>query len=166
MSALQWSEALSLDLPVMDETHREFVDMLAAVIHAPQEQQLDLWNQVLEHTRDHFGREDDWMIKTRFSSCQCHSGQHHVVLQVMQEIGERAAKGEMHLLADLSKELGQWFVQHAQSMDAALALHMRRVGYDAATGDFHLPEGLAQAPAHGCHTAHHTPEHAHEAATA
>ena len=29
MAALEWSDALALDLPLMDDTHREFVDLLA-----------------------------------------------------------------------------------------------------------------------------------------
>jgi len=29
MACLEWSDALSLDLPLMDDTYREFVDLLA-----------------------------------------------------------------------------------------------------------------------------------------
>jgi hypothetical protein len=68
----------------------------------------------------------------------------------MEEIGLRAAKGEMHLIKDLSKELGQWFSQHAQSMDAALALHMRRVDFDPETGIVRNPEQIAESNAGGC----------------
>ena len=35
MNSLEWSDALSLDLPEMDDTHREFVALLAAVQAAP-----------------------------------------------------------------------------------------------------------------------------------
>ena len=35
MPNLEWSDALALDLPAMDDTHREFVDLLAAVNAAP-----------------------------------------------------------------------------------------------------------------------------------
>ena len=31
MATLEWSEALVLNVPIMDETHREFVDLLTAV---------------------------------------------------------------------------------------------------------------------------------------
>ena len=34
----------------------------------------------------------------------------------------------------MASELALWFPQHAQSMDASLALHLRRVGFDPATG--------------------------------
>ena len=51
---------------------------------------------------------------------------------------------------DLARELGVWFTQHAQSMDAALALHLRGVGYDAATGQVLRPEALPQQAISGC----------------
>ena len=31
MALLEWSDALSLDLPLMDDTHHEFVELLALV---------------------------------------------------------------------------------------------------------------------------------------
>ena len=30
MAHLEWSDALNLDLPLMDDTHREFVDWMAS----------------------------------------------------------------------------------------------------------------------------------------
>lgn len=35
MPTLQWTDSLALGLPVMDDTHHEFVDMLAQVVNAP-----------------------------------------------------------------------------------------------------------------------------------
>ena len=34
MAHLEWSDALNLDLPLMDDTHREFVDLLARGLRA------------------------------------------------------------------------------------------------------------------------------------
>jgi hypothetical protein len=50
----------------------------------------------------------------------------------------------------MAHELGLWFPQHAQSMDAALALHLRGVGYDTSTGIVHSPQALPQETIHGC----------------
>jgi hypothetical protein len=50
-------------------------------------------------------------------------------------------------------ELAVWFVQHAQTMDAALALHLRSVGFDAASGEVRMPQALPAAPVHGCGSA-------------
>ncbi|APW40233.1 hemerythrin [Rhodoferax koreense] len=150
MAQLEWSDALSLDLPLMDDTHREFVDLLAVVQSAPDGQLPAAWLQLIAHTEDHFGQEDRWMLATRFASGNCHSLQHKVVLQVMREGAVRAAAGDLASVREMARELALWFPQHAQSMDAALALHLRRAGFDPATGVVSSPDALPKEPVHGC----------------
>ena len=43
MAALEWSDALALDLPLMDDTHREFVDLLAQVEQADDATVVQRW---------------------------------------------------------------------------------------------------------------------------
>ena len=150
MAALEWTEALVLDLPLMDDTHREFVDLLAAVEQAGDDQVLPAWQALIDHTDQHFGQEDYWMAATRFASGNCHSTQHKVVLTIMRVGAERGAKGELDVVRTMARELAVWFPQHSQSMDAALALHLRRVGYDPATDTVHAPDALPQELIHGC----------------
>ncbi|MFN4119868.1 hemerythrin domain-containing protein [Acidovorax sp.] len=150
MAQLEWSDALHLDLPLMDDTHREFVDLLAAVERADDAQLVSAWHSLVEHTEQHFGQEDAWMASTRFASGNCHSMQHKVVLQVMRDGLVRAQQGDLKVLRVMAGELALWFPAHAQSMDAALALHLRRVGFDAATGVVHAPQALPGELIHGC----------------
>ncbi|MDP3652385.1 MAG: hemerythrin domain-containing protein [Rhodoferax sp.] len=147
---LVWSEALALDLPLMDDTHHEFVDLLATVVQAPEGQLLNAWRALIAHTQDHFDREDQWMQSTGFSSSNCHATQHKVILQVMREGEKRGVTGEYAVVRQMADELGVWFPQHAQSMDAALALHLRSVGYDATTGQVHRPQAPPTQTLHGC----------------
>lgn len=150
MAALEWSEALALDLPLMDETHKELVELLAQVECSDDAQLLTRWQALVTHTEQHFGMEDQWMTTTRFASGNCHSMQHKVVLQVMCEGALRAAQGDLQALRMMAAELALWFPQHSQTMDAALALHLRRVGFDASTGVVNAPEALPGQPLHGC----------------
>jgi hemerythrin-like metal-binding protein len=150
MSTLQWSESLVLGLPFMDDTHEEFVDLLAEVVKSNDKELLAKWHTLIEHTDVHFGQEDHWMQSTRFSSSNCHAMQHKVILQVMREGDQRGQNGELGVVRQMAYELGLWFPQHAQSMDAALALHLRSVGFDAATGRVHAPESLPEEEIHGC----------------
>ena len=150
MAQLEWSDALALDLPLMDETHREFVDLLAAVERADDAQLLPEWEALVEHTDSHFAMEVAWMATTRFASGNCHSQQHRVVLQVMREGTARARQGDLKVLRVMASELALWFPQHAQAMDAALALHLRRVGFDPATGVVHAPQALPDELIQGC----------------
>lgn len=153
MAHLEWSDALSLDLPLMDDTHREFVALLAQVQRAGDGQLAAAWQNLITHTEAHFAQEDRWMLATRFASSNCHSTQHKVVLQVMREGAVQALDGDLGAVRVMASELALWFPQHAQSMDAALALHLRRAGYDPLTGVVNRPEDLPAGLVEGCGSA-------------
>ncbi|MBE7370079.1 hemerythrin domain-containing protein [Ramlibacter pallidus] len=150
MSTLTWSEGLELGLSFMDDTHREFVDLLAQCEGAADAELPALWDTLIAHTADHFGREDEWMLATGFASGNCHATQHKVVLQVLREGALHARQGDLGPVRQMIGELAAWFPQHAKSMDAALALHLRGVGFDAATGAVHAPQRLPATAISGC----------------
>ncbi len=147
---LVWSEALSLEMPLMDGTHREFVELLAHTVTSPDDTLLSRWATLIDHTQEHFDREDQWMLDTGFAAGNCHSGQHLVILEVMREGGKRGLAGELGVVRQMAHELGLWFPQHAQSMDASLALHLRSAGYDPVTGVISQPQALPATQIHGC----------------
>ena len=94
-----------------------------------------------------------WMRDTGFASSNCHTQQHEVVLSVMREGAQRALQGDLGMVRMMAQELATWFPNHAQTMDAALALHLRSVGLDPATGIVHQPAQLPQQPLRGCGSA-------------
>lgn len=98
MATLEWSEALVLNVPIMDETHREFVDLLTEVENAADEALLPLWQALISHTEAHFGQEDRWMQATGFAADNCHSTQHKVVLDIMREGAKCCAEGDCSMV--------------------------------------------------------------------
>lgn len=150
MATLQWSAALELNIPAMDETHKEFVDLLTAVERAADDQLLTLWQGLITHTEAHFGQEDRWMQATGFAVGNCHATQHKVVLEIMREGAKKAADGDTTMIRGMTPELASWFSYHAQTMDAALAQHMHSVGFDPASGAVHHPLALPQDLISGC----------------
>jgi hemerythrin len=88
-----------------------------------------------------------------FASGNCHSTQHKVVLSVMREGLVQGTAGQLHVIRQMTHELAIWFPQHAQSMDAALALHLRGIGFDIATGDVLRSELLPVNEIRGCGSA-------------
>jgi len=150
MPTLQWSDTLALGLPAMDDTHHEFVGLLAQVVHATDDTLMPLWRLLVSHTDAHFAREDRWMQDTGFSGANCHTTQHQVVLQVMIEGDKRGTAGELAVVRQMADELGNWFPMHAQAMDAALALHLQSRGYDPLTGQVAMPQTLPTEAIHGC----------------
>lgn len=153
MPVLEWSEALALDMPAMDETHQEFVALLAEVEAADDATLIDRWHALVVHTEEHFGREDAWMRATGFAPNNCHATQHAVVLNVMQEGLQRSGAEQVAMIRQMARELAPWFTQHAQSMDAGLALHLRSVGFDPASGTVRAPQALPAEPMTHCGSA-------------
>lgn len=150
MSTLVWSDALSLSMPVMDTTHQEFVDLLAEVEAADDASLLQKWQALIEHTDEHFAREDKWMLDTGFAPANCHSSQHAVVLKVLREGAELGAAGDLAPIRQMAHELTIWFPHHAQNMDFGLALHLKSMGYDPETGELNNPEKLPEQAISGC----------------
>lgn len=149
VTTIQWSDALLLDFEPMDTIHRSFVDLLAQVQRAPDDALAEHWSAVVEHTIRHFGREDEWMRRTAFSAADNHIIQHRVVLNVLREGLTLARNGQYAAVREMASELAAWFAKHTQSLDAALALHMRRVVSEAqrTAAPGKLPVGAMRAHA-------------------
>ena len=127
MTPVTWNDALVLNFGPMDGVHQEFIGLLARAQAADDGQFAEAWRAVIEHTESHFGQEDAWMTKTRFSTGENHRLQHRVVLNLMREGLALARAGNLVEVRQMADELASWFVKHTQSLDAALALHLRSV---------------------------------------
>ena len=150
VSTLQWSEDFALGVGAMDQTHIEFVDLLAEVQQAPDDTLLAKWEVLIDHTQVHFDNENRWMQETRFAAGNCHTTHHKAVLDVMRDGLRYGQQGHRNIVRQMAAELTTWFPQHADSMDAALAMHLQRVGYNPETGSIAHPEMLPGELIHGC----------------
>lgn len=126
MKVIEWTEALSLNFEPMDTMNRQFVSLLAQAQEASDGELADRWRAVIDHTESHFAREDSWMRTSHFSTVDNHMLQHRVVLNVMREGLAFARAEKFETVREMASELESWFSKHTQSLDAALALHMRR----------------------------------------
>jgi len=140
MTALAWTDALALNQPTLDDTHREFVDALNAV-DAARGQGLAAAQHALqgliEHSEAHFGQEDRWMAELGFDPATCHPAQHRQILEVLHEVMRRLqAEGEaaLGLIDAMVPALAEWFPMHAQTMDAGLVQAMAERGHEPVAG--------------------------------
>ena len=132
MTLLTWSDTLTLGYPPMDDLHKQFVDKLTDVDTCANAELPGAWSALIDCTQRLFDRENNWMATTHFSSATNHTMQHKVVLNVMREGLVQAHAGHATEVRKMAAELASWFAKHIQSLDAALALHMKSSGL---TGD-------------------------------
>ena len=155
--SLNWSQELALGHALLDQTHQEFIDLLGRA-EAAEDNSLILRLQALvEHTVEHFAMEDHWMRASAFGPVHCHSSQHQVVIQTLHELLRRAREeGDLGLTREILPELGTWFAQHAQTMDAMLTWHLDQVGFDPLTGQMSrapTPSATPSGVVAGCSSA-------------
>jgi hemerythrin len=115
----------------MDTTHREFVDLVALLMAAPDAELARHLDAFADHAERHFGEEREWMLATGFPAAQCHIDEHDAVLKSVYEVRALlAGGGHAHTCRALARELARWFPGHADYMDAALGQWMakRRMG--------------------------------------
>lgn len=153
---LEWSGDFVLGETTMDDTHREFVDLLNRVGTASDGELLAALDDFIVHTEAHFGQEDRWMQATAFPPLHCHQGEHANVLEVVREVRKRVADGQTHLGPVLAKAIAEWFPQHAATMDAMLATFMKQTGYTPGAQDAASEPAacagvsMTASTAHGC----------------
>lgn len=134
MPLLNWDDRLLVGVEPMDQTHREFVELLGELGRAAQagsDADADAFaalERLIEHTVLHFRQEEEWMVDSGWGP-PCHAGEHHQVLEIIRTVRTRALAGEWKLVGVLVNELGPWFEHHASTMDSALVAHMANVGY-------------------------------------
>jgi hemerythrin-like metal-binding protein len=149
-NGLPWTQSLHTGDARMDETHKEFTDMLNEILGTPQDQQLPLYQKFLQHTVEHFAQEERWMVATGFSAENCHAEHHNTILETMRAVQVHYEAGDTEIITRLAEALAEWFPGHAASMDAGLAQHMKNVGFDAVTETVADPSKIQSVTMSGC----------------
>lgn len=130
MPVMEWNESLTLDRGVMDETHREFVELLNRLADAPGNQLLGVLDEFIAHSEGHFAQEQRWMEQMTYPPLECHVREHDGVMEIAHAVRARVAAGEMRFGPVLAKAVAEWFSNHAASMDNVLALYMKEKGFE------------------------------------
>lgn len=125
-----WHDDLQLGYGPIDDIHAEFVALVDALIGACDEGVAAALSAVHVHSREHFASEEQWMQESDFPARDCHANEHAAVLQSMEGVARRVARGDFEAGRHLARALADWFPGHADHLDSALAHWMcnRRLG--------------------------------------
>jgi hemerythrin len=122
-----WTDAFLLGYAPMDNTHREFVEIVTAMLGASDNDFAKHLDAFLLHAEAHFEQERDWMAASGFPAMDCHVDEHNAVLKSVHEVKQHLATGGTAAVdagRRLAEELVRWFPGHADYMDASLAQWM------------------------------------------
>ena len=130
--AIQWHSGMVLGIESMDLTHREFVDQINAFETANDGELSARFPDIVEHTVNHFRREDEWMRRLDYAHAEAHTEEHDKVLKVMAAVARCVDKGDTRFGRILIREVAKWFHEHALSMDYMLAGFLHASGHGPA----------------------------------
>ena len=119
---LVWTDAFLVGYDPMDDTHREFVDIVSALLKATDADMLSHMRALIAHSEKHFSLEEHYMNTTAFPARECHTNEHNAVLGSMREVADYIENGGTPAEARrLAAELTRWFPSHTDYLDASLA---------------------------------------------
>lgn len=125
--ALWDDERHMLQLAQLDDMHREFVVQVAALNAADAAAFPALFQVLVNHTRAHFTTEGELMRASKYRGLPEHEADHHRVLGELLQLNRSLKRGRMLLVRAYVKEgLMEWFDTHVATMDAALAMHLKK----------------------------------------
>jgi len=116
-----WDDRYLLGHAEMDDTHREFVDLVSALQKADDAGLGAALAALAAHCEAHFAQENEWMERNDFPPRDCHIDEHNKVLASVYEVRQHLANGDVAIVRELAAALIDWFPAHADYLDSALA---------------------------------------------
>lgn len=120
--ASAWSDLLLTGHAAIDDTHREFAQLIGALRGATAPAAAALLQQVREHCEEHFAAEEALMQTSEYPSMQCHAEEHAAVLASVRQVKAWWGDGrDIATVWRLGEALEAWFSAHTMYLDSALA---------------------------------------------
>jgi hemerythrin len=125
----RWNDGYLLGYVPMDDSHRELVQHIHALVSCEDAELAERLRTFAEHAEAHFAEENSWMEKTDFPPKQCHVDEHAAVMQSVYQVLELVSQGDVAEGRRLAAALADWFPGHAFHLDSALAHWMVKRSY-------------------------------------
>ena len=127
MALIEKTGVLTVGYELIDNDHDEFISLLNKLDSASNADFPSLFQQLYEHTEQHFERENKLMKQLAYPGEIEHKGEHQRVLGEFRQFKTRVDKGLIVFGRSFVRErLTQWFGPHVTTMDSALAAHINK----------------------------------------
>lgn len=126
MALIEKNATPEVGYELIDNDHDEFITLVNKLDTAGNADFPALFQQLYEHTEEHFERENQLMQQFGFPAESEHRGEHKRVLGEFKQFKTRIDKGMITFGRSFVRErLPQWFSLHVTTMDSALAAHIK-----------------------------------------
>lgn len=117
---------LQVNIPIMDKIHDEFLHLLLQIQSCKTQDFLPLFEELIEHTKDHFAFEEEMMLKYDFYGKQEHLDEHENLLSEMQYFFAKAQKVPQFGRSYIDDYAYDKFKRHVINIDSQLAMFLKK----------------------------------------
>lgn len=119
------NDNLRLNIKSMDEKHNEFLTILSKIQSCSQDEFMPMFEEMIEHTKEHFSYEESIMSKHNFYAKGEHFEEHANLLGEMEYFYDKAKKIPAFGKSYINNYAYEKFQRHIINIDSKLAMFLK-----------------------------------------
>jgi len=119
------NDNLQLNIDSMDKKHNEFLDIISKLKSCKDDEFMKLFEEMIEHTKEHFAYEEDVMYKHNFYAKQEHLDEHQNLLGEMEYFYNKTKKFPSFGKSYINDYAYEKFKRHIINIDSQLAMFLK-----------------------------------------
>ncbi len=130
---IEWNEEHSVGISIIDEKHKEFIDIINKVFVAKQhdnnpEKIEEALHEIIDYAWNHFRTEESYMVEFCYPEYQYHKEEHLDFVHRTNSYFKIVTSGNYQILNEILEYLKQWLVNHIQGTDKKYVECFRKNG--------------------------------------
>lgn len=133
MAIIAWDKSIILNVRLIDEQHKELVDLINAFYESIRKKEpntaiLELLQGLLDYTRFHFTAEQDLMRKHNYPGLKDQLKEHKDFIEHITDCHTRISEGKLVVSLEVTSFLRTWLIEHIKGTDKKLAEFLNQQG--------------------------------------
>jgi len=134
MALFVWQDSYSVGVKVLDEDHKKLIGIVNelhdGILAGKSREALGpVLDRLVQYTKTHFGREEDYFTKTKYPEAAAHKREHDELLKRAGELQQRYNEGATSMLSlETMGLLKGWLSHHISGNDKAYSAHLHSHG--------------------------------------
>lgn len=117
-----WKKEYEMDIKIIDDQHRHFVDLINELYESILEEQLEeklgsIFDGLIEHATNHFSTEEKYFDLFQYEGSEEHKQKHREIKDKILMFKSQFKENKMKLSFELIDFLEDWLVDHLSNLD-------------------------------------------------
>ena len=133
MSLYPWKENYSVEIESIDNDHKHLFEIINqlfdAISHGNARENLsEFIFQLLDYTKNHFKREENYFAMTNYPETLEHKLQHEFFIDKIETLKKQFDSGDQQISVRLMTFLSDWLINHILVSDKKYMAHLKKNG--------------------------------------